>query len=275
MKMRSTRSTVTPARPSPLSGISDAGSSEARLAEPRTGTRRMARWSGRVTLLAGLMAALAFPVMAQDGTGPMPLNAQVRSYGTGWICNLGYRVDGADCVALDIPEHAYPTGRSYGSGWECDRGYEQVSGISCRPIPVPENAYLRASGYDWDCERGFRRTGKTCAAIDLPDNGYLTNTSLAGGWACQRGFTAEAGACRAIVVPENGYLPRLLAQCVLHPGVSETYSDIFQQDADGNEGVELYFTPVKKAGAPSPRKTGRRIITSLAWIPPRYWSFET
>ena len=131
MKMRSNRSTVTPARPSPLSGISDAGSSEARPAGPRTGTRRMARWSGRVTLLAGLMAALAFPVMAQDGTGPMPLNAQVRSYGTGWICNLGYRVDGADCVALDIPERAYPTGRSYGSGWECDRGYEQVSGISC------------------------------------------------------------------------------------------------------------------------------------------------
>ena len=49
--------------------------------------------------MVGLIAFLALPVLAQDGTGPVPENAEARSYGGGWDCRLGYRVDGTDCVA--------------------------------------------------------------------------------------------------------------------------------------------------------------------------------
>jgi hypothetical protein len=82
-----------------------------------------------------LIAFLAFPVLAQDGTGPMPENAEARSYGGGWDCDLGYRVEGEECVAIDIPENAYATGRSYGSGWACRRGYEEVGGNVLRSDP--------------------------------------------------------------------------------------------------------------------------------------------
>jgi hypothetical protein len=34
-----------------------------------------------VIVAAGMIAFLAFPVLAQDGTGPMPENAEARNYG--------------------------------------------------------------------------------------------------------------------------------------------------------------------------------------------------
>lgn len=124
--------------------------------------------------LAGVIAALAFPALAQDGTGPVPENGSARSYGSGWECNLGYRVDGDDCLAIDIPEHAYATGQSYGSGWACRRGFEQVGRASCIPIEIPENAFLESAGYDWECDRGYRRGRTSCEAVDLPENAFLS-----------------------------------------------------------------------------------------------------
>lgn len=166
----------------------------------------LARLIARTAAIAGVIASLAFPVLAQDGTGPMPENAQPRSYGSGWVCNLGYRVEGNKCLALDIPEHAYPTGRSYGTGWECDRGYEEVGGTSCNPIPVPANAFLRSSGYDWQCERGYRQERDACLSIVLPDNAYLIDDTSGSGWKCERGFSASSNACEPIAVPTNAYL---------------------------------------------------------------------
>jgi hypothetical protein len=166
----------------------------------------LARLIAMTAVMAGVIAFFAFPVLAQDGTGPMPENAQPRSYGGGWVCDLGYRVDGAECLALDIPEHANPTGRSYGTGWECDRGYEEVSGTSCNPIPVPANAFLRSSGYDWQCERGFRQERDACVPIVLPEHAYLTEDSSGTGWTCDRGYAAVAGTCMPIEVPANAYL---------------------------------------------------------------------
>ncbi|RYG89426.1 hypothetical protein EU803_16970 [Loktanella sp. IMCC34160] len=160
----------------------------------------------RLIAIAGLIAAVAFPAYAQDGIGPMPTNAQPRSYGSGWVCDLGYRVEGADCLALDIPEHAYPTGRSYGTGWECDRGFEEVSGTSCDPIPVPDNAFLRSSGFDWQCERGFRQVRDACVPIVLPEFAYLTEESSGTEWACNRGYSAVGVKCTPIAVPANAYL---------------------------------------------------------------------
>lgn len=166
----------------------------------------LARLIARTAAIAGVIASFAFPVLAQDGTGPMPENAQPRSYGGGWVCDLGFRVEGAECLPLDIPEHAYPTGRSYGTGWECDRGYEEVDGTSCNPIPVPANAFLRSSGYDWQCERGFRQEDEACVPIVLPERAYLTDDHSGTGWTCDRGYEALAGTCSPIAVPENAYL---------------------------------------------------------------------
>ena len=166
----------------------------------------MARLIARMAVVAGVIASVAFPVLAQDGTGPMPANAEARSYGGGWDCALGYRVEGAACVALDVPENAHATGQSYGSGWACRRGYEEVGGRSCEGIFVPENAFLRSSGFDWQCDRGYRQDRETCVPLVLPDNAYLTDDTSGSGWTCARGFTASSGACVPIAVPENGYL---------------------------------------------------------------------
>lgn len=166
----------------------------------------LARLIARTAVIAGVIASFAFPVLAQDGTGPMPQNAHARSYGVGWVCDLGYRVEGTECLALDIPEHAYPTGRSYGTGWECDRGYEEVSGTTCNLIPVPANAFLRSSGYDWQCERGYRQERDGCLSIVLPEHAYLTEDGTETGWTCDRGYAAVAGTCMRIVVPANAYL---------------------------------------------------------------------
>jgi len=160
----------------------------------------------KTALMVCLIASFGVPVLAQDGIGPVPTNAQPRSYGGGWVCDLGYRVEGAECLALDIPEHAYPTGRSYGTGWECERGYEVVNGASCDPIPVPANAFLRSSGYDWQCDRGYRQERDACVSIDLPEHAYLTEENSGAGWSCHRGFVADAGSCQPIAVPANGYL---------------------------------------------------------------------
>jgi hypothetical protein len=54
----------------------------------------LARLIARTTVVAGVIASFAFPVLAQDGTSPMPENAQPRSYGGGWVCDLGHRVAG-------------------------------------------------------------------------------------------------------------------------------------------------------------------------------------
>ena len=119
---------------------------------------------------AGMMALLVFPAVAQDGTGPAPQNAEVRASGDGWNCAIGYRVEGAACVAIDIPENAYANGRSYGPGWACQRGYVEVSGTSCVAVPVPENAFLRSSGFGWECDRGYREDRDACIRIALPEN---------------------------------------------------------------------------------------------------------
>ena len=169
-------------------------------------TRPLSGLIARMAAVAGVIASMAFPVIAQDGTGPMSPNAQSRGYGGGWDCDLGYRVEGTECLALDIPENAYATGRSYGSGWACRRGFEEIGGTACQPIPVPENAFLRSSGYDWQCDRGYRQDRESCILIVLPDNAYLTDDTSGSGWSCERGFTAGSSNCVPIEVPVNGYL---------------------------------------------------------------------
>ena len=141
----------------------------------------------RRRLFAALLAVFATalvitgPGFAQDGTGAPPDNAQNRTYGNGWDCNIGYREYDGACAALDIPENAYATGRSYGTGWACQRGFEETAGGTCAAIFVPENAFLRSSGFGWECERGYREERDTCVAIDVPEHAYLTNDNSGAG----------------------------------------------------------------------------------------------
>ncbi|NKX44466.1 hypothetical protein [Roseicyclus persicicus] len=168
--------------------------------------RAPARLIARVAVVAGVIASFAFPVLAQDGTGPIPENAQPRGHGGGWVCDLGFRQEGADCLALHMPAHSHPTGRSYGTGWECDRGYVETNGASCDPIPVPENAFLRSSGHEWQCDRGYLRDRDACVPILLPEHAYLTDDPAGTGWTCDRGYAALEGTCLPIAVPANAYL---------------------------------------------------------------------
>ncbi len=166
----------------------------------------LARLIAKTGCIVAALGALAGPAIAQDGTGPVPPNAQLRSYGGGWDCNLGYRIDGTVCSQVDVPENAYPTGRSYGKGWKCRRGYQETGGATCEPIYVPDNAFLRSAGHSWQCERGYRPERDACVLIELPENAYLIDDTWGDGWACDRGFVAEAGKCMPIEVPENAFL---------------------------------------------------------------------
>jgi hypothetical protein len=162
----------------------------------------------RIALLAvltGVVSSMAFPIFAQDGTGPLPNNAEARKYGGGWNCTLGYRVSHAKCIAIEVPENAYATGRSYGTGWACRRGYEDAGGISCKAIPIPKNAFLTPSGFDWQCHRGYRQEREICIPIVLPDNAHLNNDTSGSGWTCNRGFSNTSAYCAPIVIPENAY----------------------------------------------------------------------
>ncbi len=139
------------------------GSAQARL------TRRL------LAVAVALASAISFiptSVRAQSIAAEVPPNAQARSYGSGWECDLGYREDQGACVAIQIPANAYPTGRSYGDGWDCAHGYRRQAS-ACVEIVVPDNAYLTAKGDDWQCDRLFQRVGAACEAIAVPDYGYL------------------------------------------------------------------------------------------------------
>src|SRR5687767_11414160 len=74
-----------------------------------------------------------------------------------------------------IPANAHPT--DWGDGWECDRGYRRL-GESCAAIDVPDNAYLDASGRGWNCERGFRAQTNACVEIPVPEHGYLSDIAI-------------------------------------------------------------------------------------------------
>ena len=74
--------------------------------------------------LASLAAAPGV-VFAQGGSVGMPENARVKSYGSGWECNRGYREFNGACIAIKVPPNGYLN--SSGDGWKCDRGYRAVN----------------------------------------------------------------------------------------------------------------------------------------------------
>jgi hypothetical protein len=49
----------------------------------KTTRHPLARLISKLPVVAGIIASLAFPIFAQDGTGPMLEDGEVRSYGGG------------------------------------------------------------------------------------------------------------------------------------------------------------------------------------------------
>jgi hypothetical protein len=84
------------------------------------------------------------------------------------------------------------------------RGFRR-SGESCVAVDVPANGYLSASGGDWECERGYRKADRRCEAIRVPANAYADDSTFGRGWRCDRGYREAGDACMRVAVPVNAY----------------------------------------------------------------------
>lgn len=144
--------------------------------------------------------------LAQTPIASMPENAHLKKYGDGWECDLSFRISGDLCVAIAVPENAYPTNRAYGNGWNCHHGFVEAKNASCITVSVPAGGYLDQSGRGWDCLRGYTKIDDTCSQIALPAHAYLVDERYGPGWTCERGFTQTPDRCSAIIVPENAFL---------------------------------------------------------------------
>ena len=179
------------------------------LPQSSCGTRVMADMQGMMWLLILAVCALlsvAPPLHAQTALQPIPENASPQSYGDGWECDIGYRLNAGNCSAVIVPKNAYETNRTYGRGWECFHGFRVEGDADCVAVAVPEGGFLEPSGERWHCLRGFIKLDDTCQEINLPANAYLADTSYGLPWVCERGFEAVDDACVAIAVPANAYL---------------------------------------------------------------------
>lgn len=156
-------------------------------------------------ILIFLLAIVPGFVFADETPEKIPENATAKSYGGGWSCNKGFRESKGGCIAIRIPENAYPNNKSYGPGWECKRGFREA-GETCKRINVPVNGYLDYSGMTVKCNRGYLMVDKTCKAIKVPVNAYLNESSYGTGWTCERGYRVERGACVALKIPENAHI---------------------------------------------------------------------
>ncbi|MAS60186.1 MAG: hypothetical protein CMQ07_03665, partial [Gammaproteobacteria bacterium] len=65
----------------------------------------------------------------------------------------------------------------------CARGFKRIAN-ACDLVAVPENAYLDASGTDWQCQRGYLKQREDCEAIRVPEHAYLIEAQYGRGWDC-------------------------------------------------------------------------------------------
>jgi hypothetical protein len=109
----------------------------------------------------------------------------------------------AQAVAITVPENA--RANTYGDGWQCNQGYRKID-KSCNAIKMPGNAYLTNRGYGrgWACSYGYREQRENCVVFEVPKNAFLNSSGEE--WECSRGFRKQGLSCAAIKVPLNGYL---------------------------------------------------------------------
>ncbi len=144
-----------------LAPMSDTTDLETRQGGNKTTRHPLTRLISKLAFTAVAIPSMAFPALAQDGTAPMPENAQPRSYGAAWACEKGFVKIGDRCDAISLPANAFLDRASYGPGWRCERGYEPLRG-ACVAIDLPLNAYLDRSGNRWSCNRGFQLSDGAC-----------------------------------------------------------------------------------------------------------------
>ncbi len=131
---------------------------------------------------------------------------ETDDYAEEFMCAVMLFGDARAPNAFDVPDNAYATARSFSSGWACTRGHEEVGGASCEAITVAGNAHLRSSGYDLQCDRGYRQAREACVPIAVPENGYLANGDHGAAWACDRGFFEIDGHRDPVAFPANAFL---------------------------------------------------------------------
>ena len=104
-------------------------------------------------MFLAFLVAVTGHVFAQGRFAEIPENASAKQYGSGWVCDRGYREASGACIAVKVPVDAYATDSSYGRAWECNWGFRRVN-ETCMVIKVPPNAYLNSYGSDrWTCDR--------------------------------------------------------------------------------------------------------------------------
>jgi hypothetical protein len=97
-----------------------------------------------------------------------------------------------DGGSAEIPENAHAN--SYGSGWQCDYGYRAVD-EACVTVEVPVNGYLTDSAYGpgWQCDRGYRAVDEACVAVTVPDNAHVD--LFGDGWECDAPYRKQQDGC--------------------------------------------------------------------------------
>ncbi len=103
-----------------------------------------------------------------------------------------------------IPNNAHKN--PYSSGWSCDKGFKK-SGNSCVAVNIPKNAKLTYLGNNWECIKGYKKSGNSCVAVNIPKNAKLTY--LGNNWECQKGFKKSGNSCVAVNIPKNAKLTYL------------------------------------------------------------------
>ena len=90
-----------------------------------------------------------------------------------------------------------------GNDWECVRGYRR-SGNECVVVQIPPKAELNILGHDWQCVRGYRRSGNECVEVQIPVNAKLN--ILGNDWECVRGYRRSGNECVVVQIPPNAEL---------------------------------------------------------------------
>lgn len=81
-------------------------------------------------LLILLIALIFLPQisMAESTIKPLPQNAQLKRFGSGWECKLGYREESSVCATVERPANTYPTSAAHGQrDWDCSRGFQETT----------------------------------------------------------------------------------------------------------------------------------------------------
>lgn len=117
-----------------------------------------------------------------------PSNSSPAVIGQGCSCDLGYELQGKQCVKMDIPENA---SASILGGWDCDTGYEE-RGNQCVKAHLPKNADFTYDA-NWECKQGYQRNGQECDKVELPKNAHFIYGAT---WECNAGFVSTGKSCR-------------------------------------------------------------------------------